>query len=103
MGLRYLPVGNDLAGLFTEAIEQPPEDLKNPLEIFGKPRALDPSRGATAAALIERLGLHRRRLLSTQEEKGRAWLQGEYLKVRRSPSLLSPSVLPHIHFEFQCR
>lgn len=78
---RFIQVGNEFNGLFTEAIEKPSELLDVPLEILGKPKALDPSRGATASMLIESLGLRRRRLLRTQEEKGRAWLQGSYLTV----------------------
>jgi hypothetical protein len=78
---RYVQVGNEFTGLYTEAKEKPPELLDVPLEIFGKPIALDPSRMPIAAALVESLGLRRRRLLRTQEEKGRAWLQGSYLQV----------------------
>ena len=69
------------------AEEKPPEQMRVPLEIFGKPAAFDPTRGPTAAAVVEKLGLQRRRLLRSQEEKGRAWLQGSYLKVR-------PAALP---------
>jgi hypothetical protein len=78
---RFIPVGNEFNGLFTEAKEKPSELLDVPLEIFGKPKVLDPSRGTTANLLVESLGLRRRRLLRTQEEKGRAWLQGSYLAV----------------------
>lgn len=78
---RFIPVGNEFNGLFTEAKEKPSELLDVPLEIFGKPKVLDPSRGPTATLLIETLGLRRRRMLRTQEEKGRAWLQGSYLAV----------------------
>jgi hypothetical protein len=78
---RFIQVGNEFNGLFTEAKEKPTELLDVPLEIFGKPKVLDPSRGPTASLLIETLGLRRRRLLRTQEEKGRAWLQGSYLAV----------------------
>lgn len=78
---RFIQVGNEFNGLFTEAKEKPSDLLDVPLEIFGKPKAMDPTRGTTANLLIEALGLRRRRLLRTQEEKGRAWLQGEYLTV----------------------
>lgn len=84
------------AGLFTEISERPPELLSAPLEIFGKPRAFDPARSATAQALSESLGLTTRRLLRTQEEKGRAWLQGSYLEVRvANPAAAHDSVIPH--------
>lgn len=82
LSCRFIQVGNEFNGLFTEAKEKPSELLDVPLEIFGKPKALDPSRGSTASLLIETLGLRRRRMLRTQEEKGRAWLQGSYLAVR---------------------
>jgi hypothetical protein len=83
---RYVPVGNKFSGLFTEVIEQPPELMNSaagstPLEIFGKPIAFDPSRNELAQTLSLSMGLNRRRLLKSQEEKGRAWLQGSYLKV----------------------
>ena len=87
---RYIQVGNEFNGLYTEAKEKPSELLDVPLEIFGKPKALDPSRGATASLLIETLGLRRRRMLRTQEEKGRAWLQGSYLAVRALYCSCSP-------------
>ena len=84
---RYLRVGHEFSGLYVEAEEKPPEHMRVPLEICGKPAAFDPSRGPVATALIERLGLRRRRLLRSQEEKGRAWLQGSYLRVRPPTAL----------------
>jgi hypothetical protein len=60
---------------------KPPEMLKVPLEIFGKPRAFDSSRSQMAQMLSSTLGLDSLRLLRTQEERGRSWLQGSYLKV----------------------
>eukprot|EP00892_Ulva_mutabilis_P008865 jgi/Ulvmu1/6350/UM029_0058.1 len=77
---RYLQIGHEFSGLYVHTEEKPPEQMRVPLEIFGKPAAIDPSRGPVAAALIERLGLQRRRLLRSQEAKGRAWLQGSYLR-----------------------
>lgn len=80
---------HDCAGLFTEAIVRPPEELTVPLEIFGKPRAFDPARSKMAQSLSLRLGRPGQRLLRTQQEKGRAWIQGAYLQVCSLESLSS--------------
>lgn len=84
---RYLRVGHEFSGLYVDAEEKPPHQMRVPLEIFGKPTAFDPTRGSVAEALVEQLGLRRRRLLRSQEEKGRSWLQGSYLQVCRAGPL----------------
>ena len=69
------------AGLFTLVNEQPPELSVVPLEVFGRPHAVDPARSNAAQALAATLGCTARRRLRTQHNKGRAWIQGDYLKV----------------------
>ena len=72
-----------------EAEERPPEVAQVPLEICSKPIVFGPCRGPVAAALIERLGLCRQRLLRSQEQKGRAWMQVSYPRVRPTTQLFS--------------
>lgn len=79
---QFVPIGNTFSGLFVECAERPPESQAVPLEIFGKPDAFDPAKSRLAQSLSMKRGLHKQRLLKTQEEKGRSWMQGSYLQVR---------------------
>ena len=79
---RYVPIGNVFSGLFVEISKLPPERQNLPLEIFGKPDACDPSKSSVAMKMSMKRGMQARVLLKTQEEKGRAWMQGSYLQVR---------------------